>query len=113
MVCVLKDFVSAFFSPKSSPTKTVSKHTKEKTKQNRLEMTDTARPPPMSEIPPVSASAALKISGGGGGPDDVVAVAALIDELKVRYDYIYICFYLIKGFFFFPMGILSLRFDSK
>jgi len=91
----------------------VSKHTKEKTKQNRLEMTDTARPPPMSEIPPVSASAALKISGGGGGPDDVVAVAALIDELKVRYDYIYICFYLIKGFFFFPMGILSLRFDSK
>jgi serine/threonine-protein phosphatase 2A regulatory subunit A len=48
-------------------------------------MTDTARPPPMSEIPPeVSASAALKMNsgGGGGGPDDVVAVAALIDELK-------------------------------
>ena len=50
-------------------------------------MTDTARPPPMSEIPPlVSASAALKMNSGGG-PDDVVAVAALIDELKVRFDY--------------------------
>jgi hypothetical protein len=34
---------------------------------------------------------------GGGGPDDVVAVAALIDELKVRFDYALI------GFFFFPM----------
>ena len=90
MVSVLKDLL---FYPKSSPTKNDSKHTREKTKQNRLEMTDTARPPPMSEIPPVSASAAsaaLKMnSGGGGGPDDVVAVAALIDELKVRFDYIF------------------------
>ena len=86
MVSVLKDLL---FYPKSSPTKNDSKHTREKTKQNRLEMTDTARPPPMSEIPPVSASAALKMNsgGGGGGPDDVVAVAALIDELKVRFDY--------------------------
>jgi len=95
VVSVLKDLL---FYPQSSPTKNDSKHTKEKTKQNRLEMTDTARPPPMSEIPPVSASAALKNnSGGGGGPDDVVAVAALIDELKVRFDYSLI------GFFFFPM----------
>lgn len=62
-------------------------------------MTDTARPPPMSEIPPpVSASAALKMNSGG--PDDVVAVAALIDELKVRFDYSLI------GFFFFPMMVL-------
>ena len=60
---------------------------KNKTKQRLEEMTDTARPPPMSEIPPpVSASAALKMNSGGG-PDDVVAVAALIDELKVRFDY--------------------------
>jgi hypothetical protein len=84
---------SLFYSifPRSSPTKNDSKHTRKK-KQNKTEiteMTDTARPPPMSEIPPVSASAALKMNsgGGGGGPDDVVAVAALIDELKVRFDY--------------------------
>lgn len=96
---------SLFYSifPRSSPTKNDSKHTRKK-KQNKTEiteMTDTARPPPMSEIPPpVSASAALKMNSGGG-PDDVVAVAALIDELKVRFDYT-ICFPLI-GFFFFPM----------
>jgi hypothetical protein len=103
-VSVLKD-VLAFYSifPRSSPTKNDSKHTKRKKTQNKTEiteMTDTARPPPMSEIPPpVSASAALKMNsgGGGGGPDDVVAVAALIDELKVRFDYSLI------GFFFFPM----------
>jgi len=83
---------SLFYSifPRSSPTKNDSKHTKRKKKQNKTEiteMTDTARPPPMSEIPPlVSASAALKMNSGGG-PDDVVAVAALIDELKVRFDY--------------------------
>ena len=98
---------SLFYSifPRSSPTKNDSKHTRKK-KQNKTEiteMTDTARPPPMSEIPPpVSASAALKMNsgGGGGGPDDVVAVAALIDELKVRFDYSLI------GFFFFPMMVL-------
>ena len=81
---------------------------KEKTKtKQRLKMTDTARPPPMSEIPPVSpASAALKINsgGGGGGPDDVVAVAALIDELKVRFDYLF----LFDRFLFFPDGSLLL-----
>jgi hypothetical protein len=106
-VSVLKD-VLAFYSifPRSSPTKNDSKHTKRKKTQNKTEiteMTDTARPPPMSEIPPpVSASAALKMNsgGGGGGPDDVVAVAALIDELKVRFDYSLI------GFFFFPMMVL-------
>jgi hypothetical protein len=106
VVSVLKD-VLAFYSifPRSSPTKNDSKHTKRKKTQNKTEiteMTDTARPPPMSEIPPVSASAALKMNsgGGGGGPDDVVAVAALIDELKVRFDYSLI------GFFFFPMMVL-------
>ena len=104
MVSVLKD-VLAFYSifPRSSPTKNDSKHTKRKKTQNKTEiteMTDTARPPPMSEIPPpVSASAALKMNSGGG-PDDVVAVAALIDELKVRFDYSLI------GFFFFPMMVL-------
>ena len=84
-MCLL--FYSIF--PRSSPTKNDAKHTRKK-KQNKTEiteMTDTARPPPMSEIPPpVSASAALKMNSGGG-PDDVVAVAALIDELKVRFDY--------------------------
>ena len=96
---------SLFYSifPRSSPTKNDAKHTKRKKKQNKTEiteMTDTARPPPMSEIPPlVSASAALKMNSGGG-PDDVVAVAALIDELKVRFDYSLI------GFFFFPMMVL-------
>lgn len=93
------------FSHKAAPQKT-TQNTRERKKERKnenktdCEMTDTARPPPMSEIPPVSpASAALKINsgGGGGGPDDVVAVAALIDELKVRFDYSLI------GFFFFPM----------
>jgi hypothetical protein len=42
----------------------------------------------------------MNSGGGGGGPDDVVAVAALIDELKVRFDYSLI------GFFFFPMMVL-------
>jgi len=108
-VC-FKRFACFFYFSYKQPHKNDSKHTKEKTKQNRLEMTDTARPPPMSEIPPVSASAALKNnSGGGGGPDDVVAVAALIDELKVRFDYT-ICFSLI-GFFFFPRWCFP--FDSK
>ena len=106
MVSVLKDLLAFLLDfPTKQPHKKTTQNTherKNKTKQ-RLEMTDTARPPPMSEIPPVSASAALKMNsgGGGGGPDDVVAVAALIDELKVRFDYT-ICFPLI-GFFFFPM----------
>jgi hypothetical protein len=105
-VSVLKDSLAFLrdFSKRAAPQKKrlETHERKNKTKQ-RLEMTDTARPPPMSEIPPVSASAALKMNsgGGGGGPDDVVAVAALIDELKVRFDYT-ICFPLI-GFFFFPM----------
>ena len=107
MVSVLKDVLAFLldFPTKQPHKKRLETHkTKEKTKQKRLEeMTDTARPPPMSEIPPlVSASAALKMNsgGGGGGPDDVVAVAALIDELKVRFDYSLI------GFFFFPMMVL-------
>jgi len=78
------------FSHEAAPQKTTQNthdERKHKTKQRLEEMTDTARPPPMSEIPPpVSASAALKMNSGGG-PDDVVAVAALIDELKVRFDY--------------------------
>ena len=104
MVSVLKDVLAFLldFPTKQPHKKRLETHkTKEKTKQKRLEeMTDTARPPPMSEIPPpVSASAALKMNSGGG-PDDVVAVAALIDELKVRFDYSLI------GFFFFPMMVL-------
>jgi len=91
------------FSHEAAPQKTTrntQNERKNKTKQRLEEMTDTARPPPMSEIPPlVSASAALKMNSGGG-PDDVVAVAALIDELKVRFDYSLI------GFFFFPMMVL-------
>ena len=103
MVSVLKDSLAFLrdFSKRAAPQKKrlETHERKNKTKQ-RLEMTDTARPPPMSEIPPpVSASAALRMNSGvgGGGPDDVVAVAALIDELKVRFDYALI------GFFFFPM----------
>jgi len=89
----------AFLPTKQPHKKRLETHERKNKTKQRLEMTDTARPPPMSEIPPVSASAALKMNsgGGGGGPDDVVAVAALIDELKVRFDYSLI------GFFFFPM----------
>ena len=104
MVSVLTDVLAFLldFPTKQPHKKRLETHAKEKTKQNKItEMTDTARPPPMSEIPPVSpASAALKINsgGGGGGPDDVVAVAALIDELKVRFDYLF----LFDRFLFFP-----------
>jgi len=100
----------AFLPTKQPHKKRLETHERKNKTKQRLEMTDTARPPPMSEIPPVSASAALKNnSGGGGGPDDVVAVAALIDELQVRFDYT-ICFSLI-GFFFFPRWCFP--FDSK
>lgn len=61
-------------------------------KKKRENMTDTVRPPPSATTtmnnndPPSALSSAP-------GPDDVVAVAALIDELKVRllsFFYIYI-----------------------
>jgi len=55
----------------------------ESSKRKRENMTDTVRPPPSATTtmnnndPPSALSSAP-------GPDDVVAVAALIDELKVR-----------------------------
>ena len=110
MVSVLKDLLAFLLDfPTKQPHKKTTQNTRErknKTKQRLEEMTDTARPPPMSEIPPpVSASAALRMNSGvGGGPDDVVAVAALIDELKVRFDCSLIGFFFSRWFF---------PFDSK
>jgi len=55
---------------------------KKKERKKRKNMTDTVRPPPsasaMNNNDPIASTAAA-----AAGPDDVVAVAALIDELKV------------------------------